>query len=236
MAFSSIFPAMKGRFSGITKAALWSKETAIDVFGTGFFTRAMKRVASVIFTCILALGGAIVGVFVGAIKGQTTETGFLNGAGIGAVTGAIAGIHLLESAADCESLSKTALLGSLMNGKVFVEWVCPAVLKAYQWQVGNLETSYQEAYDIYDIGGVKGLSNSSIQKLPIHIFHSSKMIKSCHDFCCSICLQDFKDENSVRELPNCGHLFHVGCVDKWLSRQGTCPMCRECVCDDIDAL
>lgn len=47
---------MKGRFSGITEAALWSKETAADVFGTGFLTRAMKSVASVIFTCILALG------------------------------------------------------------------------------------------------------------------------------------------------------------------------------------
>lgn len=56
------------------------------------------------------VGGAMVGVFVGAIKGQTTETGFLNGAGIGAVTGAFAGIHLLESAADCESLSKVILI------------------------------------------------------------------------------------------------------------------------------
>lgn len=55
------------------------------------------------------VGGAIVGIFVGAIKGQTTETGFLNGAGIGAVTGALAGIQLLESAADCESLSKVML-------------------------------------------------------------------------------------------------------------------------------
>lgn len=52
----------------------------------------------------------MVGVFVGAIKGQTTETGFLNGAGIGAVTGAFAGIHLLESGADCESLSKVILI------------------------------------------------------------------------------------------------------------------------------
>lgn len=58
----------------------------------------------------LIVGGALVGIFVGAIKGQTTETGFLNGAGIGAVTGALAAIQLLESAADCESLSKVILL------------------------------------------------------------------------------------------------------------------------------
>ena len=54
------------------------------------------------------VGGAVVGIFIGAIKGQTTETGFLNGAGIGAVTGAIAAIQLLEppAATDCEPLSK----------------------------------------------------------------------------------------------------------------------------------
>lgn len=54
------------------------------------------------------VGGAVVGIFIGAIKGQTTETGFLNGAGIGAVTGAIAAIQLLEppAAIDCEPLPK----------------------------------------------------------------------------------------------------------------------------------
>ncbi|XP_062168537.1 NEP1-interacting protein 1 [Alnus glutinosa] len=229
---SIIFPTMERWFSCITMAAFRSKEAAICCLRNGFFTTVIKRVALAAFTCFLALGGAIVGIFVGAIKGQTTETGFLNGAGIGAVTGALAAIQLLESAADCESLSKVALLGSLMNGRVFVEWVCPAVLKAYQWQVRNLETTYREVSDIYDISGVKGLSNNCIQKLPMHKFHSRKMIESCHDFCCSICLQDFKDEDSVRELPNCGHLFHLDCIDEWLTRQGTCPMCRDYVCDE----
>lgn len=51
-------------------------------------------------------GGAIVGTIFGAMKGQTTETGFLHGAGIGAVAGAITALQLLESAADGESLSK----------------------------------------------------------------------------------------------------------------------------------
>ena len=61
------------------------------------------------------VGGAIVGIFIGAIKGQTTETGFLNGAGIGALTGAIAAIQLLEPAADGESLSKVLMLYAQYN-------------------------------------------------------------------------------------------------------------------------
>lgn len=56
------------------------------------------------------VGGAIVGTILGAIKGQTTETGFLKGAGIGGLTGAIAAIQLLDSAVDGEPLSKVITL------------------------------------------------------------------------------------------------------------------------------
>uniref|UniRef100_J3KXL7 RING-type E3 ubiquitin transferase n=1 Tax=Oryza brachyantha TaxID=4533 RepID=J3KXL7_ORYBR len=31
---------------------------------------------------------------------------------------------------------------------------------------------------------------------------------------------------AVRELPNCGHVFHVECVDAWLRSRTTCPLCR----------
>lgn len=34
-------------------------------------------------------------------------------------------------------LLQVALLRSLVDGKVFMEWVGPAVLKAYQWQASN---------------------------------------------------------------------------------------------------
>lgn len=46
------------------------------------------------------------GTIIGALKGQTTETGFVRGAGIGAVTGAITAVQLLELKFDGESLSK----------------------------------------------------------------------------------------------------------------------------------
>lgn len=46
------------------------------------------------------------GTISGAIKGQTTETGFLRGSGIGAVAGAITAVQLLESRAHGEPFSK----------------------------------------------------------------------------------------------------------------------------------
>ncbi|XAR64923.1 hypothetical protein NMG60_11008823 [Bertholletia excelsa] len=43
---------------------------------------------------------------------------------------------------------------------------------------------------------------------------------------CSICLADYKDTDVLRLLPECGHLFHLGCVDPWLLLHPTCPICR----------
>ncbi|XP_050219589.1 NEP1-interacting protein 2 isoform X1 [Mercurialis annua] len=204
---------------------------AMAGFGTQLFiVRMINKAVFAAFTCIFALGGAVVGVVIGAIKGQTTETGFVRGSGIGAVAGAITAVQLLESVADGEPLSKVALFYSLMNGKVFMEWVSPALLKAYQWQVSALETTYREISDIYDTTGSRGLSKNFIQNLPEFTFQSTNI--QSHEFCCSICLQDFRDGDSMRKLPNCGHFFHLDCLDEWLTRNGSCPMCRNSVCDD----
>ena len=40
---------------------------------------------------------------------------------------------------------------------------------------------------------------------------------------CRICLSKFGYRTS--ELP-CGHIYCKGCIDKWLSTQHTCPVCR----------
>ncbi|XP_019425307.1 PREDICTED: E3 ubiquitin-protein ligase ATL41-like [Lupinus angustifolius] len=43
---------------------------------------------------------------------------------------------------------------------------------------------------------------------------------------CAVCLSAFDEEEMVRLLPNCKHIFHVGCIDKWLASHTTCPICR----------
>ncbi|CAA2984750.1 NEP1-interacting -like 1 [Olea europaea subsp. europaea] len=95
----------------------------------------VKKITTALVTCIFALGGASIGAVTGGIKGQTTETGLLHGIGIGMVAGAITAVQLMDLIVDGEPFSKVALICSLMNGKIFMEWVSPAVLKAYQWQV-----------------------------------------------------------------------------------------------------
>ncbi|PQP91570.1 NEP1-interacting protein-like 1 isoform X2 [Prunus yedoensis var. nudiflora] len=225
---------MKGWFSGLLKATFRSKEIVslwvLAAIGDGSRGAALisviNRVVFTAITCILALGGAIMGAIHGAITGQTTETGLVTGAGIGCLAGAIAAIQLMDLGVDGQSLSKVAFLGGMVNGTVFMEWVSSAVLKAYHWQVSNLETTYREISGIYDIAGAKGLSHECIQRLPQNAFRSSNMIESCNDFCCSICLQELKEGECARELPTCRHFFHMACIDQWLKQQSSCPMCR----------
>ncbi|XP_058745058.1 NEP1-interacting protein 1-like [Vicia villosa] len=225
MAIIITSPTITNWFCG-TIEALSSK--VLNVIGCSAFEKFMKvmdRILFAVFACFLALGGSIIGTIGGAIKGQTTETGFLDGACRGAIAGAIAAIEFTSLASVGEPFSKVALLTSLLNGKVFMDWICPTAAQAY---INSVEAAYGGVVsDIYDSMGVKGMSQTCIMKLPFHKFNSSnKIMKLYNESCCSICFQDLEDGELVRILPKCSHIYHLECIDKWLIQQGSCPICR----------
>jgi hypothetical protein len=43
---------------------------------------------------------------------------------------------------------------------------------------------------------------------------------------CPVCLEEVEAGEMVRQLPACGHLFHVECIDMWLHSHASCPLCR----------
>ncbi|CAK8542407.1 unnamed protein product [Lathyrus sativus] len=44
---------------------------------------------------------------------------------------------------------------------------------------------------------------------------------------CAVCLEEFSDEEEIRCMANCRHIFHRTCVDRWIDHdQKTCPLCR----------
>ncbi|KAG8083722.1 hypothetical protein GUJ93_ZPchr0016g2511 [Zizania palustris] len=44
--------------------------------------------------------------------------------------------------------------------------------------------------------------------------------------CCPVCLENYRDSDVLRVLPDCGHLFHRDCVDQWLRQHPTFLVCR----------
>ncbi|KAK7276836.1 hypothetical protein RIF29_17982 [Crotalaria pallida] len=232
-------PTMAKLFSGIIIAVTWCKEVfsfsalaSIPGSALGVFMIVLKRVPPPAFSFIVALGGALMGTIVGALLFHSSEAGFLS-----AVTGLIAALQLFDFVALNEpsdvshryferpTISPASLFNSLWIGKVFTDWICPAVARAYALHMNTQGTSYRELLNMYDIEeSVKGRAQNFIQKLPSQHYNSSEMLKLDNN--CSICLQDLEDGELVRILPKCIHLFHLECIDKWLVRKGSCPLCR----------
>ena len=91
-------------------------------------------------------------------------------------------------------------------------------------QIGNLATAEQNAITLE-----LGLDEATLDKYPKLIYAQAKLHKNKANStasCCSICLADYKDTDVLRDLPDCGHLFHLECVDSWLKLHATCPVCR----------
>lgn len=42
---------------------------------------------------------------------------------------------------------------------------------------------------------------------------------------CAVCIEEWKSGDTLRTLP-CFHIFHMDCIDEWIRRQGSCPICR----------
>ncbi|GAA0148988.1 hypothetical protein LIER_08277 [Lithospermum erythrorhizon] len=205
-----------------------------------FFSYAVSsvigNVVSAIFTFFFALVGTLLGALTGALIGQETESGFVRGAAVGAISGAVFSIEVFESSlllwkSDESGISCLLYLidviTSLLSGRLVRERIGPAMLSAVQSQMGAVEVTFEEVQNIFDTGGAKGLPDDSVEKLPtVTITNDNNFDDSGERVSCSVCLQDFQIGETVRSLPDCHHMFHLPCIDKWLVRHGSCPLCR----------
>ncbi|KAK8674373.1 hypothetical protein V6N13_112665 [Hibiscus sabdariffa] len=42
---------------------------------------------------------------------------------------------------------------------------------------------------------------------------------------CMVCLEEFKVGFEASQMP-CSHIFHGGCIERWLNQSHYCPICR----------
>lgn len=69
-----------------------------------------------------------------------------------------------------------------------------------------------------------GIDKTVIQSLPFFRFSSLRGSKEGLE--CAVCLSKFEDIEILRLLPKCKHAFHINCIDHWLEKHSSCPLCR----------
>ncbi|KAK9517927.1 hypothetical protein VZT92_023259 [Zoarces viviparus] len=69
----------------------------------------------------------------------------------------------------------------------------------------------------------QGLTKEQIDNLSMRNFGESDALTTC-----SVCITEYAEGNKLRKLP-CSHEYHVHCIDRWLSENSTCPICRRAV-------
>ncbi|RWR84102.1 LOW QUALITY PROTEIN: E3 ubiquitin-protein ligase ATL6-like protein [Cinnamomum micranthum f. kanehirae] len=74
---------------------------------------------------------------------------------------------------------------------------------------------------------LRGLDPDVIDSLPTFQYSAVKGLKlGSESLECAVCLNEFEDDENLRLLPKCSHVFHPHCIDSWLVSHTTCPVCR----------
>ncbi|MBA0611814.1 hypothetical protein Godav_012471, partial [Gossypium davidsonii] len=74
---------------------------------------------------------------------------------------------------------------------------------------------------------MRGLEASVIETFPTMVYSEVKVHKIGKGALeCAVCLNEFEDDETLRLIPKCNHVFHAECIDPWLASHVTCPVCR----------
>ncbi|PKA59493.1 E3 ubiquitin-protein ligase ATL6 [Apostasia shenzhenica] len=81
----------------------------------------------------------------------------------------------------------------------------------------------------------RGLDPAILNTFPTMVYSEIKKLKIEKETLeCAVCLCEFEDDEILRLLPRCDHVFHRDCVDVWLATHVTCPVCRRNLAADED--
>lgn len=110
----------------------------------------------------------------------------------------------------------------------------------YSMNIDPDNMTYEQMLDLGEqIGDVRlehwrQRASSVISKLPITVInsvsaansHTETTLKSgSTSEICLVCQCSYEDGDRVMHLP-CKHYYHADCIDQWLQRNNTCPVCK----------
>ncbi|XP_024628145.1 RING-H2 finger protein ATL39 isoform X2 [Medicago truncatula] len=121
----------------------------------------------------------------------------------------------------------TTIIGFGLSA-TFIVFVCTRLI------CGRFRERHVGSRTIYEMESRPDIErNIMVMNLNLHLLLQSPLyismkrpsiIFSVHR--CVICLGEYKEKEILRIIPYCGHTFHLSCIDMWLRKQSTCPVCR----------
>ncbi|KAF5464169.1 hypothetical protein F2P56_014264 [Juglans regia] len=121
----------------------------------------------------------------------------------------------------------TTIIGFGMSG-TFIVFVCTRIIcgrlrRAEQRPMFEIES--RTDLEQPEPPRVSGLEPVLVAAIPTMKF-DNEAFSSMDDPQCSICLAEYQEKEVLRIMPKCGHTYHLSCIDVWLRKQSTCPVCR----------
>ncbi|KAK7311653.1 hypothetical protein RJT34_09926 [Clitoria ternatea] len=101
---------------------------------------------------------------------------------------------------------------------VVVLFLITCFLSFYTRQRGNQRGTQEEP---------RGLNPELIKTFPTLLYSTAKhLMLETTTLACAVCLDEYHDNDNLRFIPKCNHVFHLDCIDTWLDSHSTCPVCR----------
>ncbi|KAJ4704735.1 RING-H2 finger protein [Melia azedarach] len=112
------------------------------------------------------------------------------------------------------------LLGIIAGSMMIATYHCISLGCCYHRRAQNQQNSRQNTRTNHQQRPTT-IRSSAMRLIPVYRYN-----KEGNEETCSVCLSEFKEGEQIRILPGCLHLFHVPCIDMWLSSHSNCPLCR----------
>ncbi|XP_030443871.1 NEP1-interacting protein 1-like [Syzygium oleosum] len=197
-------------------------------YGVSAIIFSVSYAVSVLF---LAIVGSTLGAFTGVLLGMKSQGSLFSRMVVGAVAGSVLSINTFKTSVSIwlsddgsfhDVLQWTDSTTELDAGELVQRFLYNLALSRIEQTLAHADNMISEI--TVDRTKVSKHSFDRIGRIRItedHLMDSSGNRNSC-----SICLQDFECKDVAKRLPSCRHLFHLRCIDKWISKQRSCPLCR----------
>ncbi|KAI3944698.1 hypothetical protein MKW98_021156 [Papaver atlanticum] len=87
--------------------------------------------------------------------------------------------------------------------------------------------TYLQTENHYSVVASVNLIRRALPAMKFEDLVLTREVDACDQDSCAICLCEYEDQDEIRPLVNCRHIFHGSCLNRWMiNNQTTCPLCR----------